>query len=399
MKKSFRSILLGSAFVFSLSMCLTSCEDILGEWSKPVPVDQTSAKTAGEISYASATLKKATKDPAFIYDLTNTGDGKVTYSSSDTGVATIDPNTGEVTPVGAGTTTITATVSDSESYTYAVKAQSYDLTLVAGYSYLKWNGTDALVEDIIADGAYTEVTSSSIPASWTAGTPSIAAGTYVINDNITIDNGVWGKIEIGGDVNLIIVDGKELIINDQIKDATLNTYKLNIYGQSSQTGKLTSSIPSSDLGVYNFRELAELNIHSAQVVATYAGNMGPAMLSITKLNVYAGSLIAEGSGSGTEYGVKFGSEFNIYGGKVTVIGRGDYAIEGDAGAVISVNGGEFYVGNPISTKKAINVTLNFASGLTGKAGAYADGWETDASWGTSIATGYTGTDQCVKVTP
>lgn len=395
MKKSVFLVVWGVLSCLFLTSCSNNAlEEIIGEVDNP--------GTPGEISYASATLKKATKDPAFIFDLTNTGDGKVTYSSSDTGVATVDPNTGEVTPVGAGTTTITATVSDSENYSYTTKTQSYELTLVAGYSYLKWNGTDALTEAIIADGDYTEVTSTSIPASWTAGTPSIAAGTYVINDNITIDNGVWGKIDISGDVNLIIIDGKELIINDQIKDATPNTYKLNIYGQSNQTGKLTSSISSSDLGVYNFCELAELNIHSAQVVATYAGNMGPAMLSITKLNVYAGSLIAEGSGSGTEYGVKFGSEFNIYGGKVTVIGRGDYAIEGDAGAVISVNGGEFYVGNPIATKSAIegtDVTLNFASGLTGKAGDYVDGWETDASWGTPITTGYAGTDQCVKVTP
>lgn len=351
--------------------------------SAPTPAP---AKTAGEISYASATLKKATRDQTFIFDLTNTGDGTVTYSSSNTAVATIDAATGEVTPVAAGTTTITATVSDSESYTYAVKAQSYDLTLVAGYSYLKWNGTDALTEAIIADGDYTEVTSTSIPASW-------AAGTFIIKEDVTINS----EITMSDDVNFIILDGKELKINDRIKDVTTNTYKLNIYGQSNQTGKLTSN--NSGDGVYNFEALAELNIHSAQVVTTYTGSMGPAMLNISKLNVYAGSLLVESTFMG--YGVKFGSEFNVYGGKVTVTGRSDYAIEGGAGAIISVKGGELYVVNS-NSKKAIdgtNVTLNFVSGLTGKAGAYADGWETDASWGTSIATGYTGTDRCVKVTP
>ena len=402
MKKSFQTILLGSAFLFGLSMFLTSCEDILGEWSKPTP-NATSAKTAGEISYASATLKKATRDQAFIFDLTNTGDGAVTYSSSNTAVATVNATTGEVTPVGAGTTTITATVSDSESYTYAVKAQSYDLTLVAGYSYLKWNGTDALVEDIIADGDYTEVTSSSIPALWNAATPSIAAGTYVINDVITIDHGTYGEINIDGDVNLIIVDGKELIINDCISDATSQTYKLNIYGQSNQTGKLTSSIASASMGSENFLNLAELNIHSAQVTATNPASMSTVIFGITKLNVYGGSLKAEQSNlsKGIRFKAAITSELNVYGGKVTVIGNNDYAIgDDDTGSVLTVNGGEFYAySNNTSAISGTKVTLNFASELTGKAGAYADGWETDASWGTSIATGYTGTDRCVKVTP
>lgn len=37
MKKSFKSIVLGGAFLFGLSMFLTSCEDVLGKWEKPVP--------------------------------------------------------------------------------------------------------------------------------------------------------------------------------------------------------------------------------------------------------------------------------------------------------------------------------------------------------------------------
>ena len=36
MKKYFGK-LLGGVFLFSLSMSLTSCDDILGEWSRPTP--------------------------------------------------------------------------------------------------------------------------------------------------------------------------------------------------------------------------------------------------------------------------------------------------------------------------------------------------------------------------
>ncbi|MBQ5881142.1 MAG: hypothetical protein IIW61_05990, partial [Bacteroidaceae bacterium] len=51
----------------------------------------------------------------------------VTYSSSDTGVATVNESTGEVTVVGVGTTTITANAAADETY-YAASA-SYTLTV------------------------------------------------------------------------------------------------------------------------------------------------------------------------------------------------------------------------------------------------------------------------------
>ena len=38
MKQSIK-LLLGGAFLLSLPMFLTSCEDILGEWDKPAPVN------------------------------------------------------------------------------------------------------------------------------------------------------------------------------------------------------------------------------------------------------------------------------------------------------------------------------------------------------------------------
>ena len=51
----------------------------------------------------------------------------VTYSSSNTAVATVDPTTGEVTPISSGTTTITAAFAGNEHY--AAKSVSYDLTV------------------------------------------------------------------------------------------------------------------------------------------------------------------------------------------------------------------------------------------------------------------------------
>ena len=92
-------------------------------------------KTAGSISYATASVSKTTDDAAFTNELTKTGDGTVSYASSKEAVATVNATTGEVTIKGAGTATITATVTDSTSYTYATKTASYTLTVtVAGIS-------------------------------------------------------------------------------------------------------------------------------------------------------------------------------------------------------------------------------------------------------------------------
>lgn len=85
------------------------------------------SKIAGTISFAKDSENKLTSDAAFTNTLTNTGDGKVTYSSSDTSVATVNASTGLVTIKAVGSTTITATVSDGTNYTYATKTAQYTL--------------------------------------------------------------------------------------------------------------------------------------------------------------------------------------------------------------------------------------------------------------------------------
>ena len=86
-------------------------------------------KADGTISYSKQHLD-ATVDDAYFSTVKNNGDGTVTYSSSDTGVATVDENTGEVTPINAGSVTITATVVDGSNYTYAEKTASYTVTVL-----------------------------------------------------------------------------------------------------------------------------------------------------------------------------------------------------------------------------------------------------------------------------
>ena len=91
------------------------------------PIKMTISKKAGEISFATTSISKTFGDEPFINEPTMTGDGTVTYSSSDTKVAEVNATTGEVTIKGDGVAIIKATVTDGPTYTYATNEASYTL--------------------------------------------------------------------------------------------------------------------------------------------------------------------------------------------------------------------------------------------------------------------------------
>ena len=87
------------------------------------------SQAAGSINYAEINVSKTFDDAPFANAITNTGDGTVSYSSNNTGVATVNAESGLVTIVGVGEATITATVTDGTNYTYATKTATYTLSV------------------------------------------------------------------------------------------------------------------------------------------------------------------------------------------------------------------------------------------------------------------------------
>lgn len=85
------------------------------------------AKQEPSFSYTTKKITKLLSADNFTNSLTNNSDGVVTYASSNTSCATINPNTGEVDIIGLGTTTITATVAESENFNEA--SASYELSV------------------------------------------------------------------------------------------------------------------------------------------------------------------------------------------------------------------------------------------------------------------------------
>lgn len=114
-----KQVLFLAAFGLTASATFTSCDDVLGEWSKPAPVTPTPTPTPTTVSVTSITLSETTLnkkvgDAAVTLTATvapdNASDKTLTWSSDKESVATVAD--GVVTIVGIGTALITATAKD-----------------------------------------------------------------------------------------------------------------------------------------------------------------------------------------------------------------------------------------------------------------------------------------------
>lgn len=99
-----------------------------------------------ELAFATTSGTVVLGESFVLPQLTNKGDGKVTYSSNNQNVATIDVSSGEVTLVGAGTATITASSSKTETYkagsaTFVLTVENAPIVIVDGT--FDFTGTEA----------------------------------------------------------------------------------------------------------------------------------------------------------------------------------------------------------------------------------------------------------------
>ena len=157
------------------------------------PIKMTISKKAGEISFATTSISKTFGDEPFINEPTMTGDGTVTYSSSDTKVAEVNATTGEVTIKGDGVATIKATVTDGPTYTYATNEASYTLgvgtatmTVTAeGYSGTYDGNTHGITVKAL-DGATVKYGTTADDYDLDASPAYTDAGTYTVYYKVTM---------------------------------------------------------------------------------------------------------------------------------------------------------------------------------------------------------------------
>lgn len=147
------------------------------QW-KLIPTLSWSAPSCTAALEADNDYPKLTTSPA---DLTG-----ITYSSSDESVATIDDNTGEITLVGVGETTVTASFAGNGTYAPAADA-SYTLIVVA--SNCRW--VEVTDNTTLEDGDEVVITMSKGRFTWTISNTKNTSTTAPTANDITAN--IQGK--------------------------------------------------------------------------------------------------------------------------------------------------------------------------------------------------------------
>lgn len=150
-------------------------------------------------SAATATLNEDFTEPTLT---TNPANLNVTYSSSDTNVATVNETSGEVTLVAAGSTTITATFAGND--TYNGNSASYTLTVSSPSTPVTGSGKYALVTD-----ASTLVAGDKILIAYVNGTTAKALSTTQNTNNrgaTDVTKNSDGTLTPGADAQVITLE-------------------------------------------------------------------------------------------------------------------------------------------------------------------------------------------------
>ncbi len=258
------------------------------ESTKGGPVSVTIGKALGSISYATKSVTKDYGNASFVNTLTKTGDGIVGYSSSNTGVATIDAS-GKVTIIAAGTTTITAKVTDGTNYTYSTKTATYTLVVnkientakvspVTGIIYgeeksmVSTTGVQGTiyysVGTVLTESNYLSVGSVTIPTS-----KGRNAGTYNIYYYVTGNSNYNAAANDSSNPVAVVIGKKQDVVNITEKSATYTGSAIgaNTATATSGTGITYTYYSSQDCSGTALSG-APINKGNYSVKATSAGN-------------------------------------------------------------------------------------------------------------------------------
>ena len=195
---------------------------------------------------------------------------------------------------------------------------------------------------------------------------SIGSGWYYLDTDMSF--GSSSRVEISGEVNLILCDGRTLTCNDGINVPEGST--LNIYGQAGGTGTLIAKGDTNNcaaIGGKNGQSCGTVVIHGGNVKADgYNDNEGEDGAGIGggdsgsggNITILGGNVEAAGSNNGAGIGGGTrgaGGNITIYGGTVTAnggvdssgIGGGDLGSSGTIniyGGKVTATGGSYGAG-------------------------------------------------------
>ncbi|MBR1884000.1 MAG: leucine-rich repeat protein, partial [Clostridia bacterium] len=236
-------------------------------------------RVAASMSYSEASINKHIGDVNFTNELTNLGNGTVTYASDNTSVATVNSSTGEVTIVAAGSATITATTEDTATYTYETKTASYTLNVSkrAGSISFESNSVDKYADD----GSFTNTLTNT-------GDGTV---TYEsLNTTVATINSTTGLVTINALGNATI--------RATVEDSNAYTYETKTISYtlmvSKHNGSISYAITSVDKTTVDTAFTNTLT-KTGNGLVTYESNN----TSVATVNSLTGSITINGVGSAT----------------------------------------------------------------------------------------------------
>ena len=184
-------------------------------------------------------------------------------------------------------------------------------------SYLDENGTEKNCND------YNVVTAND--TQW-------ADGWYVVNSDVTINQ----RVDVSGDVKLILTDGHTLTVNGGIHVTGNNCF--TVYGQENGNGKLTATATNNvgaGIGGNGSRTTHAQNGENGGTIVIAGGTIK----AVGGDNPIDDESPCGGAGIGNGNGASNGGSVTIYGGEVNATGGvGNAGIGGD-GSIIQILGG------------------------------------------------------------
>ena len=242
-------------------------------------------------------------------------------------------------------------------------------------SYIErsWDGSKVVSE-----------TKSASPTPISSCGSSLASGWYYVDSDPNYGSST--RLNISGDVKLILCDGTTLTCNDGINVASGSS--LTIYGQSGDSGQLIAKGDTNNcaaIGGKNGESCGTVIIHGGKVSADgYNGNEGEDGAGIGggdsgdggDITIYGGTVAATGSNNGAGIGGGTrgaGGNITIYGGNVTAqggvdsagIGGGDVGSSGTVniyGGTVTATGGENGAGIGSGDAATSNGTITLNGG-------------------------------------
>ena len=218
----------------------------------------------------------------------------VTYSSSNTSVATVDKNTGDVTIVGTGTTIITATAEGTNEYSEA--SAQYTLTVIAdpgngGTVTFDFTNPVSLGLAVPAVGNETSIDNAVISGAVTmTATHGSSTKTRIYNSSGKMDLRIYKN---GGSITFAVPDGYEITSITYTGDTKPTNW---IGSAQSVTVEATATLKISTATITYARVYYPLNI-SAAGYATFTSDLN----YIIPAGVEGGIVTVEGTTANVNY--------------------------------------------------------------------------------------------------